>query len=118
MTHRTVSRIAAVSAKLAALYPELAERQAAQAILDGFTGDSLPDTRARVALAILKIAGADRQQLENWTSAANADYRDVLAWAEYPRLMQAGARIDPRRRQQLAAEDERAYAAWLGAADA
>jgi hypothetical protein len=43
--------------------------------------------RNRVCAAALKLADGDIQQLEHYIDAARSDYRDVLAWAEYPAYM-------------------------------
>lgn len=64
----------------------------------------------RVRLAILKLAGRDLDKVRECTDAACVDYRDVLAWAEFPEQMtlppfQADAGVLKRDRQQ--------YEAWL-----
>jgi hypothetical protein len=38
----------------------------------------------RVQLAIIKLANGDLTELERMSIAANADWRDVLYWADYP----------------------------------
>ena len=43
--------------------------------------------RNRVCAAALKLADGDIEQLERYIDAARSDYRDVLAWAEYPAYM-------------------------------
>ena len=40
-------------------------------------------------LAVLKLSGGDRDKLVANFEAANLDIRDVLAYAEYPRQMEA-----------------------------
>lgn len=44
----------------------------------------------RVQMAILKLAKGDRDALEGEVDAAKVDYRDVLAYAEYPAEMALG----------------------------
>lgn len=41
----------------------------------------------RVLAAILKLASGDASAVDRYVDAANADPRDVLAWAEYPRYL-------------------------------
>lgn len=43
----------------------------------------------RVQMACLKRAGGDAEQLEYYVGLAGEDYRDVLAYAEYPAYMKA-----------------------------
>jgi hypothetical protein len=47
--------------------------------------------RERVQLAILKLSEGDIGRLQRYVEVAKADYRDVLAWAEYPEQTRAGA---------------------------
>jgi hypothetical protein len=44
----------------------------------------------RVHLAILKLSEGDPKKLFSYIEAARGDYRDVLAWAEYPEQMRSG----------------------------
>lgn len=43
--------------------------------------------KERVLAAILKLAAGNIDDIEKYVRAASADFRDVLAWAEYPRYM-------------------------------
>jgi hypothetical protein len=49
---------------------------------------------SRVHLAILKLSEGDPEKLLDYIEAARIDYRDVLAWAEYPEQLRSGARRD------------------------
>lgn len=60
----------------------------------------------RVRLACVKLAKGDLQKLTQAINTATSDYRDVLAWAEYPAYM----RTDPNPSRE-AAEKERAIKA-------
>lgn len=44
----------------------------------------------RVQLAILKLSNGDPAKLQGYIEAARLDYRDVLAWAEYPEQLRSG----------------------------
>ena len=51
------------------------------------TYESISVGKERVLAAILKLADGKIDDIENYVKAANADFRDVFAWAEYPRYM-------------------------------
>ncbi len=57
----------------------------ALSIVEEFGKQSWNKPSPRVRLAILKLADGDLDQLLDATQTAIEDYRDVLAWAEYPR---------------------------------
>lgn len=91
------------------------------AILDRFGGSSRAKVgRARVQLALLKLANGSCHALQNYIDLAIRDYRDVLAWAEYPRQLKAChlARKDLSPQQQKELEtirklDREQYLTWL-----
>lgn len=70
----------------------------------------------RVHMAILKLSDGDRALLESDVETAKRDYRDVLAYAEYPAEWALGAsRTDTTRARELAQarrDDEEQYRAW------
>lgn len=71
---------------------------------------------ARVHLAILKLSGGDPEKLQHNIEAAKIDYRDVLAWAEYPEQMNTGASSFNSSSEVIAAirtRDRDQYQAWL-----
>lgn len=43
----------------------------------------------RVSMACLKLANGDIKALQNYIDDACADYRNVIAWAEYPAYFRA-----------------------------
>ena len=47
------------------------------------------DEPLRVRMACLKLGKGDTRELEKYLRDACQDYRDVLAWAEYPTYMTA-----------------------------
>ena len=74
----------------------------------------------RVRLAILKLSGGQIGELEKMVAAAKLDYRDVIAWAEYPEEFAAlgpgSANLsdeDRRRLAELRKRDEGQYGKWL-----
>lgn len=96
--------------KLSALFPGDQERRAARellaAVLAGAEGE-------RVAVACLKLSGGNLSRLQHFAKAATIDYRDVLAWAEYPRQMRLGPNAPPADQARASRDDMDEYARWL-----
>jgi hypothetical protein len=70
----------------------------------------------RVRLAVLKLAGGDLQALRREIDVAKSDYRDVLAYAEYPKYMQKvspSARLSEVERERIIRADWTQYQSWL-----
>ena len=70
----------------------------------------------RVQLAVLKLAAGSMDELRHHIESAKGDYRDVLAWAEYPLYFQSSFTGD----EESAAEEQRVidadwkqYREWL-----
>lgn len=91
------------------------------AILDRF-GDSstVKSGRARVQLAVLKLANGSLQALKDYVDLAIQDYRDVLASAEYPRQIIAShlatKDLSPLQQKELETIrilDREQYLTWL-----
>jgi hypothetical protein len=100
----------ALEAKLRLLFACDQERRAARDVLSRV----LEGTEAeRVAVACLKLSDGDLARLRKWVEAATADYRDVLAWAEYPRQMRLGPNAPPADQGRARREDMDEYAQWL-----
>ena len=81
---------------------------------------ALPDTygdseAVRVKLAILKLAAGDVGKVRDYVAAASRDYRDVVAWAEYPKFMDVGWSDDlpAQKRDAIIASDWEQYDVWL-----
>jgi hypothetical protein len=69
----------------------------------------------RVCLAILKLAGGRLDRLRHFVDVANADFRDVIAWAENPREFDLPTSSDDATRAKARAEDKSSYQTWLDA---
>jgi hypothetical protein len=70
----------------------------------------------RVLLAVLKLSEEDPEKLRHNIQAAKIDYRDVLAWAEYPEQMDSGAMMyntDRNDYQAIRERDRKQYTDWL-----
>ncbi len=84
-------------------------------ILDEYGKQTWNNPSARVRLAILKLANGDLDRLLDHTQVAIQDYRDVLAYAEYPRYMREVGFDDPPEdvKNTVIEEDWQQYCEWL-----
>ena len=85
---------------------------AALSILDSDPGADSP----RVRIAILKLASGDMERLEEQVAIAARDFRDVLAFAEFPRWSnEIGFDKAPRAlEREVIDSDWLQYCQWLG----
>jgi hypothetical protein len=70
----------------------------------------------RVRMAVLKLANGKLNILRREVETAKHDYRDVLAYAEYPnytRHVSPGRKLDDSERQRIMALDWQQYQNWL-----
>jgi hypothetical protein len=68
----------------------------------------------RVHVAILKLSDGQVTKLEHYVDRAQQDYRDVLAWAEYPeQLVQPTWGMKPDDVGRITKADQAQYLAWL-----
>jgi hypothetical protein len=90
------------------------ERAAALRLLEQYgTRDSEP---YRVRVALLKLSDGRLDQLEDFVRAAHRDFRDVLAWAEYPEaLRQPMWSLPAEEALRIRDADRAQYLAWLHA---
>ena len=70
------------------LFPTLPGSEAAAAALAAVEGE-------RVQLAVLALSEGDPARLAGLVEAARQDWRDVVAWAEYPDEMRRGSGGSP-----------------------
>lgn len=68
-------------------------------------------------LAVIKLSGGQRERLPDLVRMAKADWRDVLACAEYPEAIKTGPleakKMSPEEAKALRQRDERQYRKWL-----
>ena len=85
------------------------------AILDEYGTARWHHGRDRVQLAVLKLAAGDTQALLTYLSMALQDFRDVLAYAEYPTDSQNGwdYKYGPGEHERVYEEDWKQYREWL-----
>ncbi len=100
----------ALETKLAVLFASDRDRGAAREVLSPVLECPEPE---RIAVACLKLSDGDLARLKEYVDAATADYRDVLAWAEYPRQMRLGPSAPPADQARARREDMNEYARWL-----
>lgn len=70
----------------------------------------------RVQLAVLKLAAGSMDGLRSHIESAKGDYRDVLAWAEYPLYFQSSCTGDEdsaAEEQRIIDADWKQYREWL-----
>jgi predicted Fe-Mo cluster-binding NifX family protein len=83
-------------------------------ILDQYGVDSYERERERVQIAILKLSEGKMKELEEGVKAAKQDYRDVLAWAEFPLEMKEEAgTLDAQKAKEIKEKDRKQYLEWL-----
>jgi hypothetical protein len=103
-----------LQAKLLKLFPDPENRRAADAALRRYGTESYENEPARVRLAVLKISGGDLDRIRSNVATAKQDYRDILAYAEFPRQMgQDSWKLSPAQNRALVAADRREYEDWL-----
>ncbi len=91
------------------------------AVLDRYGESSLTEeSRARVQLAVLKLADGSRDALQDYVEMAKQDYRDVIALAEFTREMKsrhlARPNLSPEQHRELEVirmRDREQYLTWL-----
>lgn len=105
---------------LAATFPGEEVRQQARGALSDYGTASYEREVDRVRLAVLKLSHGELDKLLLLVKDAKADYRDVLAWAEYPDEMSASWALrqgltdeEQKRLAELRAGDRKRYEDWL-----
>lgn len=104
---------ALVLAKVRMIFPERAAEEM-MAVLDRYGTEPSEREAHRVQLAILKLC--DEEGLADptrYVEVAKSDYRDVLAWAEFPNQMRLKDRKDVAAQHEARELDRAQYAAWL-----
>ena len=99
--------------KIRQVFPKR-EPQEILACLEAYGTESHETGRYRVYLAILKLC--DEENLSDpsgYVKAAKQDFRDILAWAEYPNQMKCGPAKNSEKSAALIKMDEEQYQAWL-----
>ena len=86
-------------------------------ILNAYGTREMESGRTRVHLAILKLSEGNLSKLPELVAMAKRDYRDVIAYAEYPEQMKLGfvkmRELSPEQRKALKKRDAKQYTQWL-----
>ena len=84
-------------------------------ILDLYGSELYEKERERIQIAIIKVSEGNLDKLRESVKAAKLDFRDVLAWAEYPEEMsQYTWNIhDKEALNTIRNRDRRQYLEWL-----
>jgi hypothetical protein len=92
----------------------LEERATAITMLDRYGTAPHEREAVRVRVAALKLCEGKLAELEKLIGHAKRDYRDVLAWAEYPdELVQPSWRLPEQQVARIRGADRTQYLAWL-----
>lgn len=93
-----------------------AESRTAMEILERYGREPHEHEAVRVRVAALKLCGGDLGRLDGAVEHARRDYRDVLAWAEYPEeLAHPTWRMPQDEVSGMRKRDLAQYRAWLEA---
>ena len=107
--------LAILSSLIGRLFPP-EERAAAAALLAGYGGQPGAPEPLRVRVALLKLSEGNVERLRALVADAHRDYRDVLAWAEYPTEMASPTwRLSAAEQARIRAVDREQYLSWLTA---
>ena len=94
-----------------------ADPQEIMDVLNEYGDSSDEGGRMRVQLAILKLSDGQRDELPRLVRMAERDYRDVLAYAEYPEQMRLGwvdlKKLSQKEREAMKQRDKKQYREWL-----
>jgi hypothetical protein len=103
----------ALARKLESLFPKAARREEALRILRQYGVEPHEREADRVRLAILKLAGKKLEKIRKAVETAKKDYRDILAYAEYPNQMNHDSwKLTAEQNQALVDADREQYERW------
>ena len=104
---------ALLECKLGVMFPDDFIRRRVRKVLQVYGSEVHEREPGRVRLAILKLAGAELRSVEKYTGYAREDYRNILAWAEYPRQAREWVMPDADEKQKMIEADLTEYENWL-----
>lgn len=100
--------------KLSQLFPNDQQRTEAAQLLAHYGTQPGENEPLRVALAILKLASSDIEEIKKLLTIARNDYRDLLAWAEYRKEMaHPPGSLSNEELSRIRKEDQDEYQNWL-----
>jgi hypothetical protein len=102
--------------KVCQIWPELNPTEVI-AVLDQYGEEPYERERERVQLGILKLSGGQLERLPSLVDMAKGDYRDVLAYAEYPEeahiSYEVKRKLPPEEIKAIRNRDREQYLQWL-----
>lgn len=111
--HMTDFQLDAVLEKIRLVFPGRDPKEILSCLED-YGAESRETEKYRVYLAILKLCEEEKlSDPSPYVKAAKQDFRDVLAWAEYPNQMKHGPARDPEQSARLIKQDQEQLQAWL-----
>ena len=111
-----MKQLVTVLKKIRQVFPDKEESKIL-AILEVYGIEPYEKEKYRVYLAILKLCDEEiLTEPSEYVKVAKQDYRDVLAWAEYPNQIKFGPTKDPEKSAELIKKDAKQYQAWLNKA--
>ena len=106
---------ALVEALVARLFSPEARADAAS-VLAQYSTQPHEREAIRVRVAALKLSEGSLDRLRELMASAKRDYRDVLAWAEYPEELRSPTwRLPTAEQARIRTADRLQYLAWLDA---
>lgn len=102
-----------LSRKLGSLFKNESLRNDVVEILENYGKENHEQEASRVKLAVLKLANTDINEIRKYVDMAKQDYRDILAWAEYPRQSKKWSMPDGSKKKTLIEADRVEYEEWL-----
>lgn len=89
-------------------------RAEAASVLAQYGTQSYEREEMRVRVAALKLSDGSIDRLRELIGSAKLDYRDVLAWAEYPEELRSPTwRLSAAEQARIRTADRAQYLAWL-----
>ena len=102
-----------LNGKLLRLFPDKKSRESVSKLLMNYGLESYEPEPSRVRLAVLKLSGTDISEIEKMIKRSKEDYRDILAWAGYPRQSQNPTMPNGSKKGKLIEADKTEYDQWL-----
>ncbi len=90
------------------------DRVTVAGLLDQYGVEAYEREAVRVRIAMLKLCAGSLDKLRDLVPLAKRDYRDVLAWAEYPAELRLPTwTMDQGQQAQIRSADKLQYREWL-----
>ncbi|XDD45326.1 hypothetical protein AB3N60_11420 [Leptospira sp. WS39.C2] len=81
--------------------------------LEKCKSDNWKIDKDRILLSIVKCSNGNIDKIKQLVTMANKDYRDVLAWAEYPNKMKQGFTNNKKVNSEIEKKDKEQFNNWL-----